>query len=102
MAELVVGFITSLDGYASAEGGPGRWGLEGPEYLGWLEQQPDAMLLMGATTSRLLSGFASGVPPARSGELTDEEASVDGLTRSSSDARGGVDRASILLPAHAL
>lgn len=26
MAELLVGFITSLDGYASA----GWWGLEGP------------------------------------------------------------------------
>lgn len=30
MAELLVDFITSLDGYASAEGWPGWWGLEGP------------------------------------------------------------------------
>jgi hypothetical protein len=35
--ELMVDFITSLDGYGSAEGWPGWWGLEGPEYLGWLE-----------------------------------------------------------------
>jgi hypothetical protein len=32
----LIGFITSLDGYASAEGWPGWWGLEGPEYLAWL------------------------------------------------------------------
>lgn len=30
MSELVVDFITSLDGYSSAEGWPGWWGLEGP------------------------------------------------------------------------
>jgi hypothetical protein len=30
MAELMVDFITSLDGYASAEGWPGFWGLEHP------------------------------------------------------------------------
>jgi hypothetical protein len=46
MATLMVDFITSLDGYASGEGWPG-WGLEGPEYLGWLGQQPDHPLLMG-------------------------------------------------------
>lgn len=33
MAELVVDFITSLDGYGAAEGWPGWWGLEGPQYL---------------------------------------------------------------------
>ena len=33
MPELLVDFITSLDGYASGEGWPGFWGLEGPEYL---------------------------------------------------------------------
>jgi hypothetical protein len=33
MPELLVDFIISLDGYASAEGWPGYWGLEGPEYL---------------------------------------------------------------------
>jgi hypothetical protein len=30
----VGGLHTSLDGYASAVGWPGYWGLEGPEYLG--------------------------------------------------------------------
>ncbi len=39
MSELIVDFITSLDGYASAEGWPGWWGLEGPEYLTWLERK---------------------------------------------------------------
>jgi len=42
MAELLVDFITSLDGYASGEGWPGFWGLEGPEYLAWLGEQPEA------------------------------------------------------------
>ena len=41
MAELLVDFITSLDGYASAVGWPGYWGLEGPEYLAWLDESPD-------------------------------------------------------------
>ena len=41
MPELVVDFITSLDGYASAEGWPGWWGLEGPEYLAWLGENPE-------------------------------------------------------------
>jgi hypothetical protein len=31
MPELLLECITSLDGYASAEGWPGWWGLEGPE-----------------------------------------------------------------------
>ena len=39
--ELLVDFIISLDGYAAAEGWPGWWGLEGPEYLAWLGQQPE-------------------------------------------------------------
>jgi dihydrofolate reductase len=61
MPELLVDFITSLDGYASAEGWPGYWGLEGPEYLAWLDQTPerDYTTLMGATTYRLMSGFAA-------------------------------------------
>ncbi len=40
MGELIVDFITSLDGYASAEGWPGWWGLEGPEYLGGSTSDP--------------------------------------------------------------
>jgi dihydrofolate reductase len=59
MRTLVVDFITSLDGYAAAEGWPGYWGMEGPEYLGWLGQQPDHTVLMGATTYQLMSGFAA-------------------------------------------
>ena len=84
MRELLVDFITSLDGYASAEGWPGFWGLQGPEYLAWLDEQPDATLLMGANTYRLMSGFAAGNTPAGTDEFnTDEEASLDGLTRAS-------------------
>jgi dihydrofolate reductase len=65
MPELLVDFITSLDGYAAADGWPGWWGLEGPEYLAWLGQQPEAgyTVLMGATTYRLMSGFAAGGEP---------------------------------------
>jgi dihydrofolate reductase len=60
MPELLIDFITSLDGYASADGWPGWWGLEGPEYLAWLGEEPtDSTLLMGATTYRLMSDFAA-------------------------------------------
>jgi dihydrofolate reductase len=84
MPELLVDFITSLDGYASGEGWPGFWGLEGPEYLAWLGEQPEVTYVMGATTYRLMSGFAAGDMPAGQDELTtDEEASVDGLTQAS-------------------
>jgi dihydrofolate reductase len=84
MPELLVDFITSLDGYASAEGWPGWWGLQGPEYLAWLDEQPAATLLMGANTYRLMSGFAAGETPAGTDGFTpDEQASVDGLTRTS-------------------
>ena len=44
MPELMVDFITSLDGYGAAEGWPGWWGLEGPEYLAWLGDQPEGGL----------------------------------------------------------
>ena len=65
MPELVVDFITSLDGYASAEGWPGWWGLEGPEYLAWLGENPeeDYLVLMGATTYRLMYGFTKEGEP---------------------------------------
>ena len=75
MRELMIDFITSLDGYASGEGWPGWWGLEGPEYLAWLGEQPPVTYLMGANTYRLMFGFAGGELPA------EEEASVDELTR---------------------
>lgn len=65
MPELLVDFITSLDGYAAAEGWPGWWGLEGPEYLAWLAEQPEAdyTVLMGATTYRVMSGLAAEGEP---------------------------------------
>jgi len=65
MPELMIDFITSLDGYGAAEGWPGWWGLEGPEYLAWLGDQPEAgyTLLMGANTYRLMSGLASEGEP---------------------------------------
>ncbi len=62
MPDLMVDFIISLDGYGAAEGWPGFWGLEGPEYLGWLGEQEDHTALMGATTYRLMSGFAADTP----------------------------------------
>jgi hypothetical protein len=54
MQELLVDFITSLDGYGAAEGWPGWWRLEGPEYLAWLGQQPerDYTILMEANIHR--------------------------------------------------
>jgi len=74
MQDLMVDFITSLDGYGAAEGWPGWWGLQAPEYLDWLGQdsERDYTTLMGANTYRLMYGFAS-----ESGELgTDEDASI--------------------------
>jgi dihydrofolate reductase len=86
MRELLVDFITSLDGYASAEGWPGWWGLQGPEYLAWLGEQPEVTYLMGANTYRLMSGFAAATGELAEGQealTTDEEASVDELTQAS-------------------
>src|SRR5690242_20602305 len=82
MAELIVDFITSLDGYASAEGWPGWWGLEGPEYLGWLDQSPERAytILMGATTYRVMSEFAGATQTAGSDETAETGAMAE-LTR---------------------
>ena len=65
MPELLVDFITSLDGYGAAEGWPGWWGLQGPEYLTWLGEQPEAghTVLMGANTYRVMSRFAAEGEP---------------------------------------
>lgn len=65
MTDLVVGFITSLDGYASAEGWPGWWGMEGPEYLAWLGENPegDYLVLMGTNTYRLMYGLTKEGEP---------------------------------------
>ena len=81
MQELTVDFITSLDGYGAAEGWPGWWGLQGPEYLAWLAEEPrNYTTLMGATTYRQMSGFAeqpdaSGIDPE-----SDEAASIGELS----------------------
>ena len=73
MPELLIDFITSLDGYASAVDWPGLWGLGGPEYLGWLDQSPERghTVLMGATTYRLMSGFAATIDNDSVNELTE-------------------------------
>ena len=65
MPELMIDFITSLDGYGAAEGWPGLWGLGGPEYLAWLGEQPEASytVLMGANTYRLMSELAADGEP---------------------------------------
>jgi dihydrofolate reductase len=83
MSELLVDFITSLDGYASGEGWPGWWGLEGPEYLEWLSESPerDYTILMGANTYQLMHGFLGA---AERGDLrSDEEEATDELTNAS-------------------
>ena len=79
MQELLVDFISSLDGYGAAEGGPGFGGLQGPEYLAWLGEQPerDDTILMGANTYRLMSGFAAEAETLEA----DEAAAVDELAR---------------------
>jgi len=64
MPELMIDFITSLDGYGAAEGWPGWWGLEGPEYLACLGNEPrDYTVLMGANTYRLMSTLAGEGEP---------------------------------------
>jgi dihydrofolate reductase len=80
MPELVIDFITSLDGYGAAEGWPGWWGLEGPEYLAWLGDQPEAdyTILMGANTYRLMSDLAAKGEPG-----TDELANMPKIVFSS-------------------
>ena len=51
----------------------GYWGLEGPEYLAWLDQSPerDYTALMGATTYRLMSDFAGTSDDTSFAELTE-------------------------------
>jgi len=80
MPELLVDFITTLDGYGAAEGWPGWWGLQGPEYLQWLGEQPEAAhtVLMGANTYRLMSRFAADGEPG-----TDELAAMSKIVFSS-------------------
>ncbi|WP_411376285.1 dihydrofolate reductase family protein [Arthrobacter sp. MPF02] len=80
-ATLMVDLIISLDGYASAEGWPGWWGLEGPEYLEWLDQEAEKnyTFLMGANTYRLMYGMSAQAAADRSGFSEEEGASLTGL-----------------------
>ena len=80
-ADLMVDLIISLDGYASAEGWPGWWGLEGPEYLAWLEQegQKGYTFLLGANTYRLMSSMSEEAAAGGSEFSEDEGASLTGL-----------------------
>jgi dihydrofolate reductase len=74
MPELMIDFITSLEGYGAADGWPGLWGIDVPEYLAWLEDQPEAdyRILMGANTYRLMLDLAA-----------DGEPGIDALTNKS-------------------
>ena len=65
MPEVLIDFITSLEGYGAADGWPGLWGMEVPEYLTWLEEQPEAdyTMLMGANTYRLMLDLAAKGEP---------------------------------------
>jgi dihydrofolate reductase len=64
VSSLMVDFIISLDGYASADDWPGFWGMEGPEYLAFIQEEEEGehVAIMGATTYRLMSGFAEQIP----------------------------------------
>lgn len=76
MRHLTADFIISLDGYGAAEGWPGWWGMEGPEYLAWLDTQQEHTHLMGATTYRMFAEFADQL----AGDTSQEASSVTGLT----------------------
>ncbi|MCF3141138.1 dihydrofolate reductase family protein [Paenarthrobacter sp. AR 02] len=80
-ATLTVDLIISLDGYASAEGWPGWWGLESPEYLAWLEEEgkKEFTTLMGANTYRVMSGMSEQAAGQDSGFSEQEGAALTGL-----------------------
>lgn len=81
MQNLTVDFIMSLDGYGAAAGWPGFWGMEGPEYLGWLDASPekDHPILMGAKTYQLMSSMVQSAEPG-----TDELTAMPKIVFSSS------------------
>lgn len=84
MPKLMVDFITSLDGYGAAEGWPGFWGMEGPEYLGRLAEEEEHTIPMGATTYRLMAGNG------RDGRRVRKPGGSSRLRRVERDAEGGV------------
>jgi dihydrofolate reductase len=57
MSTLTIDLISSVDGFAAADGWPGYWGKEGPELMAWLEEKlaEDHVIVMGANTYRLMS-----------------------------------------------
>jgi dihydrofolate reductase len=65
MSELMIDFITSLEGYGAADGWPGLWGMEVPECLAWVGERPEAdyTILMGANTYRLMLDLAAEGEP---------------------------------------
>jgi len=71
MPSLMVDFIISLDGYGAADGWPGYWGMEGPEYLAWIEEgaEQEHTALLRATTYRLMSGIAPRCPTSPASPL---------------------------------
>src|SRR4051794_6560691 len=62
MGTLTIDLISSLDGFAAAEGWPGYWGREGPEVMAWFEEKlaEEHILVMGATTYRTMSKIVAG------------------------------------------
>ncbi|AQP47112.1 deaminase [Tessaracoccus aquimaris] len=79
-AALLVDFITSLDGYGAGKGWPGYWGLEGPEYIGWLNAQAEKgwPIVMGGVTYRLMAGFAASGEPGVEEIMTSPKYVVSG------------------------
>ena len=67
MPALTIDLIASLDGYGSAQGWPGYWGREGPEYLRWLDEQEEHTALLGATTYRLMAQLVQEAPDEAAG-----------------------------------
>jgi len=57
MSTLTIDLFSSLDGFGGAEGWPGYYGKEGPEFMAWLKEElaEDQVMLMGANTYRMMS-----------------------------------------------
>ncbi len=100
MQELVVDFITSLDGYGAADGWPGWWGLQGPEYLAWLAEQPERRytLLMGATTYRQMADFAAQLAASEFDPASDEAASIEEISNADKVVVSSTLRVPLALP----
>ena len=57
MSTLTIDLFSSLDGFGEAEGWPGYYGKEGPEFMAWLKEKlaEDQVMVMGANTYRMMS-----------------------------------------------